>query len=309
MPKSPSAYASGHFELNIDGHKTTSFLKAVEGGNPKQGVVSEATGSELTQMKHGGVWEIDPITIDFGMSGAKEILKWIQGSWRKDWSTRNGEIIHADFDLKATFVQEFSDAVILETTFPTLDGSSREGAYMKVKFQPQNVLLKKENGARTSGIMSAKQKMWLCSQFALHLDGIEGLEHINKIDSFTIKQNVKKFYSGDPDEKFPQLIPTKLEFPNLVCYMAEGHAHKVLNWFNSNKGAKDMERKQQLQSGALEFNAPDGRVVFRINLYEVGLANYQVVSANANEDKIKRVKFELFVGRMDIDGDGALGLA
>ena len=42
--------------------------------------------------------------------------------------------------------------------------------------------------------------------------------------------------------------------------------------------------------------------MFTIKLFEVGLVQYQIVQATANEEKIKRVKFELFIGRMDLDG-------
>jgi T4-like virus tail tube protein gp19 len=298
------AYAAGHFEMAIDGHKTTSFLKSVEGGYSKQQVIDEPTGTEAMRIKHGGVWDIDPITIDFGLAGANEVLKWIQGSWRHDWSTRNGEIIHADFNLKQTFVQEFSDAMILETTFPTLDGSSREGAYMKVKFQPEKIVLKQKAGTQVSGLSGNKQKSWAASSFKLTIDGLSDLDKVNKIESFTIKQGVKKFYVGQ--DRFPTLHPTKIEYPNLVCNIAEVYAKDLLKWHQELSKGK-AEQKAQL-TGSLEFLSPEKKPIFRLNLYEVGLASYQVLQSTANEDKIKRVKFELFVGKMDLDGAKGLGL-
>ena len=45
-------------------------------------------------------------------------------------------------------------------------------------------------------------------------------------------------------------------------------------------------------------------MLFRINLYEIGLGHCQIPQSTANADQIKRVKFELYVGRMDIDGKG-----
>jgi len=300
----PRAYAAGHFEMAIDGHKTTSFLKSVDGGYPKQKVIDEALGSENMRAKHGGTWEIDPITIDFGFAGASEVLKWIQGSWRKDWSTRNGEIIHADFNLKQTFIQEFSDAQITETTFPALDGSSREGAYMKVKFLPEKVVMKQKAGAQVTAIGGMKQKQWLSSSFRLNLDGIPDVDKVNKIEAFTIKQSVKAFYVGQ--DRFPTLTPTGIQYPNLICTIAEAYANDVLKWHQDN--VKGKSEKQGQISGSLEFLNAEKKTIFRLNLYEVGLASYQIVQTTANEDKLKRVKFELFVGRMDLDGGKALGL-
>jgi hypothetical protein len=284
--------------MAIDGHKATSFLKSVDGGFPKQKLVDEATGSESGRIKHGGTWDIDPITIDFGLAGANEVLKWIQGSWRHDWSTRNGEIVHADFNLKQTFIQEFTDAQILETTFPTLDGSSREGAYMKVKFLPQTVVLKQKAGAQVTAIGGVKQKQWLSSSFRLNLDGIPDVDKCNKIESFTIKQAVQKFYVGQ--DRFPQLIPAGIQYPNLVCNIAEAYAKDLLEWHRKNMSGKK-EKESQI-GGSLEFLNAAKKPIFRINLYEVGLVSYGVMQSTANEDKLKRVKFELFIGKMDLDG-------
>jgi len=44
------------------------------------------------------------------------VLKWIQASWRRQWSRRNGQINHANFNLYKTFEHEFFDALISETT-------------------------------------------------------------------------------------------------------------------------------------------------------------------------------------------------
>jgi hypothetical protein len=59
----------------------------------------------------------------------------------------------------------------------------------------------------------------------------------------------------------------------------------------------------------LEFLAPDrNKVLFRINMDQVGLLSTQMLQSTANSDQIKRVKFEVYVGQMLLDGSGALGL-
>jgi len=64
------------------------------------------------------------------------------------------------------------------------------------------------------------------------------------------------------------------------------------------------------KSGAIEFLTPDRKkTIFKINLYEVGLAFIGVEPSKANDDAVKRLKFELYVHRMDIDGSGMLGVA
>ena len=208
-------------------------------------------------------------------------------------------------NLKQTFVQEFSDAMILETTFPTLDGSSREAPNMKVTFQPEKIVVKQKAGAQVSAVGGMKQKSWLSSAFRLTLGTMQHLSKVNKIESFTIKQGVKKFYVGM--DRFPTLEPTKIEYPNLVCTIAEAYAADLYKWHE--EIIKGKSEKMGQIDGSIEFLTPDrGTTLFQLNLYEVGLASIKMLPTTANEDKIKRVQFELFIGRMDLDGTKGLGL-
>jgi hypothetical protein len=93
------SYAAGHFSLAIDGHATTSYLKSVDGGAERGQVVDDPTGSNQHRVKHLATVEIEPFSIEMGLTGGREVLKWIQGSMNRKFSRRNGEITHANFDL------------------------------------------------------------------------------------------------------------------------------------------------------------------------------------------------------------------
>jgi hypothetical protein len=305
-PKSKS-YAAGHFELQIDGHKTTTFLKSVDGGWAKANAIDDPVGADSGRIKHVSTVDVEPLSIEFGLSGASQILQWIQGSWTRQFSRRNGQISHANFDLQSTFEHWFYDALITETTFPTLDASSKEGGYLKCKIQPEQVVTKTPPpGQSITGQYSQKQKMWTSSAFRFSLDQIDDLQYTNKIESFTIKQGVKKMYTGA--DRFPQIEPTNIQFPNLTGAISLGYADKLLQWHHDYIVSGKKDPKSQM-SGAIEFLSPDrASTIFRINLYEVGLLSAAVQQATANADQIKRVKFEMFVGSMKLDGPGALGL-
>jgi hypothetical protein len=161
-------------------------------------------------------------------------------------------------------------------------------------------------GKRVVGQMGSKQKLWMCSGFRLNIDGIDDMKFTNKIDSFTIKQGIKQFYTGNG--RFPEIEPTKIEFPHLTGTIALDYAGGLFDWFHTYvvKGTKDPKAQK---SGSLEFLSPDrADTLFRINLFEVGIHHLQVVPSVANSDQIKRAKFELYVGRMDLDGSGSLGM-
>src|SRR5690606_27157646 len=163
------SYTSGHFELSIDGRKTTAYLKSLDGGWGRHTLIDERIGPENMPIKHGAVADVDPFSFEFGLSGANQVLAWIQASWKKDPRPANGEIIHANFDKEPTFTHQFQGALITETTFPTLDGASKEAAYIKVKCQPYATAISPGGSGRLRGTFSQKQKLWLCSGFRLNI--------------------------------------------------------------------------------------------------------------------------------------------
>lgn len=300
------SYTAGHFELLIDGHKTTTFLKSVEGGWAKANLVDDPAGGNSDRVKHLSTVEVEPLSFEFGLSGSTHILEWIQGSWNRQWARRNGQISHGDFNLKQTFEHWFYDALVTETTFPSLDGASKDGGYIKCKIQPERVVTKASAGPQISSDYSAKQKLWTPSAFRFTIDQIDDMQYTNKLESFTIKQGVKKLYTGA--ERFPLIEPTKIEFPNLSGTIALGYADKLLKWHNDYiySGQKDPTAQM---SGAIEFLTPDrASTIFRIDLFEVGLMSAAIQQGTANAEQIKRVKFEMFVGKMKLSGPGSLGL-
>ena len=306
-PTTKTSYTAGHFELALDGSPTTAYLKSVDGGFINHALIDERIGPENMSIKHASVADIEPISFEFGMAGSSGVLKWIQDSWRKNYGARSGQITHANFNLQSTYEHAFSDALITETTFPTLDGASKEAAYMKVKCQPAAVATKKVGGQKLSGgKLTTKQKLWMCSGFRLNIDGIDDIRYTNKIDSFTIKQGVKKMYTGPM--RFPELTPTKIDFPNLTGTISLEFADGVLDWYQKYVASGKKDPSMQ-KSGSIEFLSPArDEVLFRVNLYWVSILKAQIVQSTANSDQIKRVKFELYVGNMDIDGKGELGM-
>lgn len=308
-----NSYASGHFELQIDGHKSTAFVKSVEGGWSRANVVDDPVGPDPQRLKQISSVDIDPIQVEFGLAGANDMLKWIQGSWSRKHERRNGQITHADFDMKAMFEHEFYEALVTKTTFPTLDGSSKDGGYLKVEMQPERVVTRPlgSPGPQISGNVSPKQKMWTPAAFRFNIDGIDDMQFVNKVESFTIEQGIKKFYTGA--SRFPRIEPTAVKFPNIKGTISLKYADKLVQWhqdyIRGQDGAATKDPTAQ-KSGSIEFLSPDRKqTIFRINLFEVGLVYVGVDPSKANEEQIKRLKFELYVHRMEIDGSSILGFA
>jgi hypothetical protein len=194
--------------------------------------------------------------------------------------------------------------VITETTFPSLDAASREQPYLKFKMLAESVDYKVEANP-IGGAFDQKQKEWGINAFRLIIDGVP-TPSVHKIESFTVKQGVKRLYVGG--QRLPQIEPTKIEFPNIIASIAEQGAAPIFDWYKKFvvKGQPDPNAERQ---GAIEFLSPDRqRVLLRIELFEVGLASAAIIPSQANQNATKTCKFELYVGRMEIDFAGSTGL-
>lgn len=311
MTQNNGPYPSGHFELRIDGQKSTAFLKSIEGGYASRPVIVERYGHVNFPMNHLGSAEIEQFSLELGLAGADDILKWIQSSWRMQAELFNGQVTHANFDMQETEIHQFKRAWIVETTFPTLDGASKDPAYLKVKFATEEISSEriKGGGPVISAPMTSLQKLWSACNFELEIDGVPEFRHTNKIDSFTIKQGVKKFSSPNKQKNpYPAIVPTKIEFPNLSGTVAAGYCDAIHKWSKETleRGAADPSVQKH---GALHFLGPrNNERLFSIELGWVGLYSFKMLPSAANADQIKRFKFDLHVGKMDIDGKH-LGLA
>ena len=296
--------AIGQFELALEG-KLPLFCKSIEGGLPKSNLIDMNIGSHSQSVKHVSTVEIEPLSVEIGMQDGLPILDWIKKSWAAQYERKSGHVKMGDFNMKDIFQFDFTNALITETTFPTLDGSSKEVAMLKVKLQPENVDM--QPGSRqplySQGLAYPKQKFWLASAFIMEL-GNFNTKHVAKIDGFTVKQGVKPMYTGR--SYFPTWEPTKLTFPDLSIHMTYEYASDLLGWYK--KSIETMARKQidpDLEfDGVIRYLDPGKkREVFEIQLFGVGMKGMSF-DKSERTDSPRRVKFDLYVTKMDIQHTG-----
>jgi phage tail-like protein len=305
MSTNRTAYTSGHFLFQLDGDPETSWLKSVDGGSVKGSVLEENVGPDHIQLKHVSTVEIDPLTLEVGMSASSPMFRWIDDSWKHRFTRRNGAIVHANFNLESVIEQEFQDALISEVSFPALDGSDKNAAYLTVKLQPERVDIKPGTGRKIpQGVDGQKQKLWTPSSFRLEIEGVN-CSHVNKIESFTVKQKIKPLYTGS--NRYPELEPTGVEFPKLSISIAAAHAGDFIKWYQEFVVKGDKDPKHQ-KPGAIEFLDPaTSKTIFTVELKNVGINQLSIEKSEANAESIKRCKIELFVESMELDL-GASGL-
>lgn len=308
-------YAMSRFQVKVDGHPITSYVKSVEGGLIKTESATELVGSYHLPRRHLATRTVEPITMDVGLSGTD----WVMGLLekfinRQDHTRLSGEILHCDVNTALRFRQEFTRALITEIAFPALDAVSKDSAFVKVKLQPESVDYEAfgSAGPKLSPEKETKQKLWNCNAFRINLElnGQDmGCDKATKLEAFTVKLGTKAHQRGV--NFLPEYIPTKLEFPKLSMTMPMHYATKMINWYRATSKPTDGSgQKQDTQAGyeatgSIEFLDPTrSKTLYTINLEGVAPENWTVPKTDASSTTTKLCKFDMYVHKMKVTKAG-----
>ncbi len=296
-PLESRSYVGRYFALVLDGYEPAGYLKSIEGGGIKGEMFAQQLGGQPWRVKHINNPTIEPITVQVPFSMSSSFKDWVKKSWDGEVERRSGSIITYDFDFKPVHEWSFTDALILETTVPTLDATSRDPAYITVKFQAETAQHKFEpGGSKVQVVSPPTQTKWLPCNFNLAIDGLD-VKRVGKIDTFTLKQNVKPMTCG-PDWMY-QIEPTSLEYPNLTVYVSLISAKPWFDWHKEfvvdgkNKPANEKTGAITLLDSTLQ------ETLLTINLNHVGIVNIVNEKADTGQDQVKRAKVELYVEEME----------
>jgi hypothetical protein len=271
-------------------------LRSVDGGGVKADVVAQQVGGMAVRAKHIGLPQPEPISISVGMSMSKSFWTWLEKAWDGEIIRKTGAVQTCDRDLNVLHEQSFDGALVTETGFPALDGSSKDPGYITVKFLPETTRHKMTSGNKARGIFSKQQKLWSPQNFRLDIDGLD-CTRVNKIEAFTIKQNTKRLECG-PKREY-ELEPTSLEFPNLTVTTSMATAKTWIDWHKSFliDGVNDVTKEK---AGSITFLSPKGEDLLTIELSGLGISNLAPDKGDASTDSIKRIKVELYCEEMNL---------
>jgi hypothetical protein len=305
-----TSHTAGNFEFSIDGQQTSAYVKSIQGGWSHAELGT--SGKTVHEVVHITNVYLDPIVVEFGAASSPDMLKWIQQSWSgKETAPRDGQVTYADFDLRTTLEQDFHQTQLTETSFPALDGSSKEGGYIKCTMLPEWTQYKWHTtpGPKLAGASRPSQKMWTPAAFRFNLDGISGMEYTNRIEPITVKTSVSKCLTGV--FRMPDVTPCQLQYPKISGTISLRYAESLMNWHRNYVRSRDgagTKDRDAYKSGSIEFLTPDRKdTLFSIQLSELAPLYVGLEPSKANSDLIQRVKFELYVKKMTIVGSSLMG--
>ena len=285
------SYVSGQFFLTLNGNKC-GFIKSVVGGSIWAEVIDEPAGPNYFVKKHIAQPKYEDFTIQVGFSNSRHLYEWIKQAWNGTNARVNGSITSADVNLNAQSERQFTNALLRETTIPAMDGSSKEPAYITLKFAPEITRTVKASGKLTADY-KIEQKMFLPSNFRLQIDGLD-CSKVNKIESFTVKQGAASKDVGSARDFLKD--PGTLNFPNLKITMPEVAAKPFIDWYENFviKGINDDSKEKK---GSLTFLSPDRKKELAIIEFS-NMGIFRIQQDVTGTDQIKRVTIELYVERM-----------
>ena len=292
---------TGNFALELDG-KHAGWLLSAEGGHAVAEVIEERTEGSLLHKKHIGGVKYEDITVTFGLGMGPGLFDWLKGTFDGKAPRKNGAIVAADFNYKETSRLHFFGALVTEIGFPALDATSKEPAYMVLKFSPDFTQSAPPSPTPLPP-PAAGQKKWLPSNFKITIDGLD-TSRVNKIEALTIKQKVTENAVGEMRDYEQEA--TSVEVPNLVITLAESHARPFYDWHEDFviKGNNDESKEK---GGTLQWLEPNGRTPLgSLTISNIGIFKITADKVESGSEGIRRVKAEMYCEdiRFSNSGDG-----
>jgi len=285
------AYTGGKFGLSLDG-KAAGFLHSVEGGNAKAEVVSVAAGASSFPKKHISTIKYEDIVLQVPLPMEKGLAEWIANSVK----AKNGTIQFLDYSNREQASRDFHNALISEISFPALDGSSKDAAFITVTLTPEYTEYKKGSGKVATVVKPQPgSKNWLPANFRLTIDGLDAT-HVSRIEPFAIRRKTTTEAVGE--KRNYQVGPGTLEFPNLSVTLAESHADSWRQWFEdfAIQGNNDESKER---SGKLSLLAADLKSeLASIDLLGLGIVQVARTKQEAASENIARVRAEMYCEEM-----------
>jgi len=296
------AYAAAHFALELDGKDSVGLFRSIEGGGVKADVMTYQAGGSYDRWRQLGKPKFEDIKLQVGMSMSAPFYKWLSDFMKGVPTRKTGAIVAADFYYNERARRNFKEAMIKELTFPKLDGSDKNAAYMTVALAVEDIEFLKGNGKRLDRPEGFdKQKVWTACNFRFTLDDYAAsCSRVTKVDSFTVKQNTAEYHAGG--FKAAVKTPTAIEYPNISFYVPEADAQPFYDHIAKRIGyggkGKGEVRPGTKMHGTLEIFDNDEKTLFTLEFFGTDILAVTPDRSDASSEEIKQVKVELYTEKM-----------
>lgn len=307
MPRSPSAtsrYTGTAFALRLDDPQPaeTVLLHAASGGAIGATVVTSRDGSDPNSTrKHLDRLVYEDITIQVGAAMPKALFDWITDSWGPSAPARDGAILRADATFTVRSERQFRRAFISETSFPALDGSSKDAGRLSVRLSPTGILPDTNPGTKLQAALGkGPTKLWIVSSFRLEIDGLD-CTRVTRIEPFAVRRPVEVVREGGRGGGLTP-VPGPVEVPDLRISVEESGAQSWVDWHRAFV-VEQATRGADTRNGSIALLGPNpADVLARLRLFGLGIFRLSTETpAGAGSTAVTQLTADLYCERMALE--------
>ncbi|MEO6773145.1 MAG: phage tail protein [Kofleriaceae bacterium] len=290
------SYAAAHFALELDGKDTVGLFRSIEGGGIRADVMTYQVGANYDRLRQLGRPKFEDIKLQVGMAMGAPFYDWIEKFFLGHAIRKTGAIIAADFYYKERARRDFTEALIKELTFPKLDATDKNPAYMTVAIAVEDIVYKKGSGLALATPPAGfdQQKLWTAANFHFRIDGFDCCSRVTKVDAFTVKQTVIEHYTGGTRAAIK--TPSAVDFPNLTFYLPEADAQPFADRAMTQRTDKN-EVPAQLH-GSIETFDHAKRALCTLEFSGADVVSVTPDRSDSTSEDIKLVKVEIYTQTM-----------
>ena len=274
----PPPRASGRFALLLDDIEC-GIVHSAEGGGIVGEVVSRR-GPDYFDEKHLANLRYEELVLQVDLSLHASVYAWVAGTLTGGRPRHKGAVAELARPGAPLRQREFFGALLTEVTFPALDASSKDAAYLTLKLAPEytrtNPPAGKPNPPATTGSPLRR------GSFRLEIDGLD-CSRVHEVGALTVRQ-VREPDTGEGRD--PDLLPTRLVFPDLSVALSESGAQTWVDWRDDFlvRGNNTAAHERQ---GRLSLLAADGkRVLAELRLVNLGILRLEPVQSSAGDREL-----------------------
>ena len=286
------SYTASSFLLELDGSHIAGFFRSVEGGGVKSDVMTYQMGNNPALWRQLSKPKYEDLKIQVGMSMSQEFYGWISRFFQGQVERRNGAIIAGDFHYKERARRVMKNMLISEVAIPKFDAGDKAPCYMTVGLVPETVEFEPgDPNVDLSPTVQMRQKLWTPNRFEFTINGFERcLGRVTKIESFTIKQQIMEYRSGNLRD--PWRVPGRVEFPNLTFYLPEADAGPLMTHFTKRVLRGEPAPHTRLTGGITALDA-DLQPLCTISLAGIDISAIGPDKSDSTSQDIKQIRIDI----------------
>ena len=274
--------------LNLDG-QYLGAAHSVSGGNIRGEVSKRSLGPAFYQKKHLSTLIQEPmvLTVDWNLDDS--FYDWIKGALDGKADPKNLEVLTLDANNAISSSRQHNEATITNVTFPALNGSSKESAYLSVTVNSGQIRYAQGGGNLKSAAKVSSSK-WLASKFRVEIGDLP-CARVSKVESFSWSVPIVESKMGS--RRSASKSQGKPEVSNLKLAISNADLQPWKDWFQEfviNGKASDSDEL----SGSITFLAPSGQT----ELASVELENIGLIALQQPAETPTTFEVELYVERM-----------